>query len=427
MVSHTWQLPNGQARPGTAPAVAHPSHAVTRWAELHTGPESQVCSVSPTRAHTHKHNSTLLRSLTNTPGTARHTQARSGTHRPSGSRLADTPAEPSHTGAHPGTVELYTSHLTRRTHSTHAPSHTKTDIPKCSNFRAKAARARHVPRSHTHRCTGTKFWCDRRAHTHGDTCTYTSAPEKLLEWHAGRVRTYREHTDTHRDPRTTPAHAHTTPRRPRLGTSFEGLGRLPPSVAGSSQFLHSLWPYLVHADPLRPLVPRWRGHAGLTKQGSSLHSRVQAPGRPSVCTPAGRAAARLGLPRTTTPRRRRAAPTQRLRHPPPPPPCRRHRNYNSQKALRRHAVERRLSLSKSPRRAGPANGGGTPRPQGGGRSPQSLKRLRIREAKLVTPGHTALWFACHSSPLSNGSHLSQTIAVVPPESRESEKLIDVGK
>ena len=170
-----------------------------------------------------------------------------------------------------------------------------------------------MPRSHTHRCTGTKFWCDRRAHTHGDTCTYTSAPEKLLEWHAGRVRTYREHTDTHRDPRTTPAHAHTTPRRPRLGTSFEGLGRLPPSVAGSSQFLHSLWPYLVHADPLRPLVPRWRGHAGLTKQGSSLHSRVQAPGRPAVCTPAGRAAARLGLPRTTTPRRRRAAPTQRLR------------------------------------------------------------------------------------------------------------------
>ena len=110
-----------------------------------------------------------------------------------------------------------------------------------------------------------------------------------------------------------------------------------------------------------------------------------------------------------------------------PPPRRRHRNYNSQKALRRHAVERRLSLSKSPRRAGPANGGGTPRPQGGGRSPQSLKRLRIREAKLVTPGHTALWFACHSSPLSNGSHLSQTIAVVPPESREGEKLIDVGK
>ena len=103
------------------------------------------------------------------------------------------------------------------------------------------------------------------------------------------------------------------------------------------------------------------------------------------------------------------------------------KNYNSQKALRRHAVERRLSLSKSPRRAGPANGGGTPRPQGGGRSPQSLKRLRIREAKLVTPGHTALWFACHSSPLSNGSHLSQTIAVVPPESREGEKLIDVGK
>ena len=75
MVSHTWRLPNGQARPGTAPAVAHPSHAVTRWAELHTGPESQVCSVSPARAHTYKHNSTLLRSLINTPGTARHTQA----------------------------------------------------------------------------------------------------------------------------------------------------------------------------------------------------------------------------------------------------------------------------------------------------------------------------------------------------------------
>lgn len=54
-VSHMWQLPNRQAWPGTPPAVAHPSHAVTWWAELHTGPESQACRVSPTRTHTQLH------------------------------------------------------------------------------------------------------------------------------------------------------------------------------------------------------------------------------------------------------------------------------------------------------------------------------------------------------------------------------------
>ena len=405
-----------------------------RGGQSSTQAQSHRCAVSPPRAHTHTQ--TQLHAPEVSHKHRRHGPPCSGTHRPSGSRLADTPAEPPHAGAHPGTVELYTSHLARRAHSTHAPSHTKTDVPKCSNFRAKAATVRHVPTDgdpwgQTHEVTRTGARAQSSGVTGGLTRTVTHADtrlhqEKLLEWHAGRVRAYRGHTDTHRDPRTPPAHAHTTTRRPRLGTSFEGLGRLPPSVAGSSQFLHSFWPYLVHADPLRPLVPRWRGHAGLTKQGSSLHSRVQAPGRPAVCTRAGRAAARLGLPRTTTPRRRRAAPIQRLR----PPPHRR-AGVTETTTPRRPCV-RTLWKEDSqplpePEEGGAGKWGRDSASSRRGRSPQSLERLRIREAKLVTPGHTALRFACHSSPLSNGSHLSQTIAVVPPESRESEKLIDVGK
>lgn len=347
----------------------HTRHMQLRGGQSSTQAQSHRCAVSPPRAHTHTQ--TQLHAPEVSHKHRRHGPPCSGTHRPSGSRLADTPAEPPHAGAHPGTVELYTSHLARRAHSTHAPSHTKTDVPKCSNFRAKAATVRHVPTDgdpwgQTHEVTRTGARAQSSGVTGGLTRTVTHADtrlhqEKLLEWHAGRVRAYREHTDTHRDPRTPPAHAHTTTRRPRLGTSFEGLGRLPPSVAGSSQFLHSFWPYLVHADPLRPLVPRWRGHAGLTKQGSSL----QAPGRPAVCTRAGRAAARLGLPRTTTPRRRRAAPIQRLRAPPTAVPASPKLQLPEGPASAR-CGKKTLSLSQSPRRAGPANGGGTPRPQGGG-------------------------------------------------------------
>ena len=158
-VSHTWRLPNRQARPGTAPAGAHPSHAESCGGPRFTQARSHRCAGSPPRAHIHKHNFTLLRSLINTPGTALHTQARSGTRRPCGSRLADTPAEPSGTGAHPGTVELYTSHLPRRTNSTQGRG------PQVLEFsgRGREGQARAKRRgplgtdsgSHTHRCTGT--------------------------------------------------------------------------------------------------------------------------------------------------------------------------------------------------------------------------------------------------------------------------------
>lgn len=228
-VSHTWQLPNRQAWPGTPPAVAHPSHAVTWWAELHTGPESQVCRVSPTRTHTQLHAPEVSHKH---PRHGPPHASRSGTHRPSGSRLADTPAEPSHTGADPGTVELHTSHLPRRTQSTHAPSHTKTDVPTCSNSRAKAARVRHVPtdgdpwgRTHEVTRTGARAQSSgvTGAHTHGDTCRTRLHRDKRPRVARGAGEDV-PGTHRQRGTRTTAARAHTAPRRPRLGTSFEGLG-----------------------------------------------------------------------------------------------------------------------------------------------------------------------------------------------------------
>lgn len=59
------------------------------------------------------------------------------------------------------------------------------------------------------------------------------------------------------------------------------------------------------------------------------------------------------------------------------------------------------------------------------------KNLRIREAKLLTPGHTAqkgweLGFASHSSPLIHGNRLSQEFDVIPIQSKD-DKSTDLGK
>lgn len=163
-VSHTWQLPN---RPQW-----HTHHMQSRGGQSFTQAQSHRCAGSPPRAHTH--NSTLLRSLINTPGTALHTQARSGTHRPSGTRLADAPAEPSHTGADP---ELwnYIPHTYPGEHIPHMLQVTQRQTSPRARIFGQRPRGSGtcqptvtlgdgLTKSHAHRCTGTKFWCDRRSH-----------------------------------------------------------------------------------------------------------------------------------------------------------------------------------------------------------------------------------------------------------------------
>lgn len=281
-------------------------------------------------------------------------------------------------------------------------------------------------RSHTHRCTGTKFWCDRRAHTHGDTCRYTSAPGKT----SGVARGAGEgvpgtHGHTQGPAHTTRACAHHNPapspqdqfRRPRAAPAKRGGFE---SV--SPQFLALPGPRGPPEAP-RPAVARTcRPHEARQQppqSGPSAGPTRCVHARRESCGPFGapknynsQKAPRCAHTATEGPPHRRAGVTETTT---PRRPC-----------VRTLWKEDSQPLPE-PEEGGAGKWGRDSASSRRGRSPQSLERLRIREAKLVTPGHTALRFACHSSPLSNGSHLSQTIAVVPPESRESEKLIDVGK
>lgn len=197
-------------------------------------------------------------------------------------------------------------------------------------------------RSHTHRCTGTKFWCDRRAHTHGDTCRYTSAPGKT----SGVARGAGEgvpgtHGHTQGPAHTTRACAHHNPapsprdqfRRPRAAPAKRGGFE---SV--SPQFLALPGPRGPPEAP-RPAVARTcRPHEARQQPPQSGPSAG-----PTRCVHARReSCGPFGAPKNYNSQKApRCAHT--ATEAPPPPPCRRHRNYNSQKALRRHAVERRLS------------------------------------------------------------------------------------
>ena len=249
-------------------------------------------------------------------------------------------------------------------------------------------------------------------------CTETNGPE----WHAGRGRTYRGHTD--RGARA---------RQPRVRTPHPGaLASGPASKASAAPAKRGGFESV---SPPSLALPGPRGPPATPRPAVARTCRPhEARQQPPQSGP------RAGPTRCVHARRETCGPFGAPK------------NYNSQKAPRcahtaTEAPRAGVTETTTPRRpsvctlwkedsqpASPGARGGRGRQMGAGlrflkegRSPQSLKRLRTREAKSVTPGHTALWFACHSSPLSSGSHLSQMIAVVPAENRESGKLADVGK
>lgn len=148
------------------------------------------------------------------------------------------------------------------------------------------------------------------AHTHGDTCRTRLHRDKLPRVARGlREDVPGTHEQGHaHDGRThDTARAHTAPRRPRLGTSFEGLGGSRQAwrvrVSFSTVTLALPGPRGPRAAP-RPAVARTcRPHEA--RQRPPLRSGPSAGPTP-LCARAGRPAARLGLPRTTTPRRHAA-------------------------------------------------------------------------------------------------------------------------
>lgn len=129
-VSHTWQrCPT--AHSGT-PITC--SHVVGRASHR---PSHRRARSPPTGTHTQLHAPEVSHKHPQArPSTRRHARAHTDHLAPGWQTHLRNPHR-----CRPRTVELYTSHLPRRTHSTHAPSHTKTDVPTCSNFRAKAPRS----------------------------------------------------------------------------------------------------------------------------------------------------------------------------------------------------------------------------------------------------------------------------------------------
>lgn len=221
-------------------------------------------------------------------------------------------------------------------------------------------------RSHTHRCTGTKFWCDRRAHTHGDTCRYTSAPGKT----SGVARGAGEgvpgtHGHTQGPAHTTRACAHHNPapsprdqfRRPRAAPAKRGGFE---SV--SPQFLALPGPRGPPEAP-RPAVARTcRPHEARQQPPQSGPSAG-----PTRCVHARReSCGPFGAPKNYNSQKApRCAHTATEAPPPAAVPASPKLQLPEGPASAR-CGKKTLSLSKSPRRAGRANGGGTPRPQGGG-------------------------------------------------------------
>lgn len=224
-VSHTWRLPNRQARPGTAPAVARPSHAESRGgAALHTGPESQVCGVSPTRTHTqtrlhtpevsHKH----PRHGPPQAGTLRHTQTmrlQAGRHTCGAFPRRCTPRNCGIIYLTPTQENKF--HARQRSPSARILGQRPRGSGTC---KPTVTLEDGLTKSHARAPSSGVTGGLTRTVTHADTRPHRDK----LERHAGRVRTSRGHTDTHRDARTTPAHAHTTPGALAAGPASKASG-----------------------------------------------------------------------------------------------------------------------------------------------------------------------------------------------------------
>lgn len=137
-------------------------------------------------------------------------------------------------------------------------------------------------------------------------CTETSCPE----WHAGRGgRTGDTQTEGHAHD----GHAHDdgVVHTPHPGASPRPASKVPGGSrqAWRAELAHRLWPYLVPGGPRAALVLQ----VARTCRPHEVQPPQSGPSAgPTRCARAGRPAARLGLPRTTTPRSC-AAPTQRLR------------------------------------------------------------------------------------------------------------------